>query len=61
MKLGREALPGFKCWKAVMNFLCEKVSEIFTGSGDVVLQRSETCLEKQVEMTCNQQPHISHF
>ena len=36
------ALPGFKCLRVAVNSLCEKVSEIFTGSGVVALQRSDT-------------------
>ena len=36
------ALPGFKCWRAAVNSLCEKLSEIFTASGVVALQRSDT-------------------
>ena len=42
MKSGPEALPGFKCWRAAVNSLCEKMSEIFTESGAVALQRSDT-------------------
>ena len=60
MKSGPGALPGFKCWRATLNSLCEKLSEIFTASGVVALQ-SQTLLERQVEMTCDQQPRISHF
>ena len=37
---GPGALFGFKCWRAAVNSLCEKVSEILTGSGVVALQRS---------------------
>ena len=36
------ALPGFKCWRAAINSLYEKVAEIFTGSGVMALQRSDT-------------------
>ena len=36
------ALPGFKRWRAAANSLCEKVSDIFTASGVVALQRSDT-------------------
>ena len=39
MESGPRALPGFKCWRAAANSLCEKLSEIFTGSGVVALQR----------------------
>ena len=35
-------VESFKCWMAGVNFLCEKVSEIFTKSGVVVLQHSDT-------------------
>ena len=42
MESGPEALPGFKFWRAAANSLCEKLSEIFTGSGVVALQRSDT-------------------
>ena len=58
---GPRALPSLKCWRAAVNSLCEKVSEIFTGSGVVALKRSDTLFERQVEMTCSQQPHISHL
>ena len=37
MELGPGALSGFKCWRAAANSLCEKVPEIFTGSGVVAL------------------------
>ena len=37
MKLRHSALPGFKCWRASMNSLCEKVSKIFTEFGVVDL------------------------
>ena len=60
MKLGPGTLPGFKCWRAAVNSLYQKLSEIFTASGVVALQ-SQTLLERQVEMTCGQQPRISHF
>ena len=43
-----------------MNSLCEKFSEIFTGSG-VVASKGQHFFEKQVEMTCGQQLRISHF
>ena len=36
------ALPGFRCWRAAANSLCEKLSEIFIASGVVALQRSDT-------------------
>ena len=42
MESGPGALPGFKCWRTAVNSLCEKVSEIFTRSGVVALQRSDT-------------------
>ena len=42
MESGPGALPGFKCWREAVNSLCEKMSEIFTGSGFVALQKSET-------------------
>ena len=42
MELGPRALPGFKCWRAAVNSLCEKASEIFTGSGGVAFQMSDT-------------------
>ena len=51
MELGHRPLPGFKCWRGVVNSLCEKFLETFTGSGVV---------KKQVKMTCGQQPHIYH-
>ena len=60
MEVGPGTLPGFKCWRAAINSLCEKVSEISTGFGIVVLQRSDI-FEKQVGMTCGQQPCISDF
>ena len=42
MKSGPGPLPGFKCWRAAVNSLCEKISEIFNGSGVVALQSSDT-------------------
>ena len=42
MESGPGALSGFKCWRAAANSVCEKLSEIFTASGVVALQRSET-------------------
>ena len=42
MESGPGDLPGFKCSKAAANSLCEKVSEIFIGSGIVALQTSDT-------------------
>ena len=42
MELGSRALPGFKCWRAVVNSLCEKFSLIFTWFGVVALQKSDT-------------------
>ena len=39
MESGPGALPDFKCWRAAVNSLCEKLSEIFTASGVVALQR----------------------
>ena len=44
MESGTGALPGFKCWRAAVNSLCEKMSEIFTGSGVGSLQKSDTAL-----------------
>ena len=41
MESGPGALPGFKCWSVAVNSLCEKVSEIFTRSSVVTLQRSD--------------------
>ena len=35
MELGLGALPDFKCLMGAVKSLCEKVSEIFTGSGVV--------------------------
>ena len=40
MESESEALPGFKCWRAAVNSLCEKFSKIFTGSNIVALQKS---------------------
>ena len=45
MESGPGALPGFKCWREAVNSLCEKLSEIFTASGVVALQRSNTSLQ----------------
>ena len=42
MESGPGALPGFKSYRAAANSLCEKLSEIFTASGVVALQRSDT-------------------
>ena len=42
MESGPGALPGFKCWRAAANSLCEKLSEILTASGVVALQSSDT-------------------
>ena len=42
MESGPRVLPGFKCWRAAVNSLCEKVPEIFTESDVVALQRSDT-------------------
>ena len=42
MESGPGALPGFKCWRPAVNFLCEKVLEIFTGSGVVAIQKLDT-------------------
>ena len=62
MESGPGALPGFECLRAAVNSLCEKVSEMFTGSSVVALQRSDTSKDRpQVEKTCGQQPRISHF
>ena len=60
MESGPGALPGFKCWRAAVNSLCEKLSEIFTASA-VVAPEGQTFLQRQVEMTCDQQPPISRF
>ena len=60
MESGPGPLPGFKCWRTAASSLCEKLSEIFTVSG-VVVSKGQTLLERQVEMTCDQQPRISHF
>ena len=49
MESGPGALPGFKCWRAAVNSLCKKVPEIFTGSGVVALQRSNTSWETNHE------------
>ena len=55
-----ESGPGFKCWRAAANSLCEKLSEILLR---LVLwpSKGQTLLERQVEMTCGQQPRISHY
>ena len=45
MESGPGALPGFKCWREAVNSLCEKLLEIFTASGVVALQRSDTAWE----------------
>ena len=45
MESGPGVLSGFKCWRAAVNSLCEKLSEIFTASGVVALQRSDTSLQ----------------
>ena len=42
MESGPGALPGLKYWRAAVNSLCEKLSEIFTVSGVVALQKSDT-------------------
>ena len=42
MESGPGALPGLECWRAAANSLCEKLSEIFTASGVVALQRLDT-------------------
>ena len=60
MESGPGVLPGFKCWRAAANSLREKLSEIFTASG-VGPSKGQTLLERQVEMTCGQQPRIFHF
>ena len=60
MESGPEALPGFKCWRAAANSLCEKLSEIFTASG-AWPSEGQPFLQRQVEMTCDQQPPISRF
>ena len=45
MKSELGALPCFKCWRAAVNSLREKMSEIATESGVVALQKSDTFLE----------------
>ena len=45
MESGPGALSGFKCWRAAVNSLCEKLSEILTASGVVAIQRSDTSWE----------------
>ena len=42
MESGPGAFPGLECWRAAVNSLCEKISETFTVSGVVALQRSNT-------------------
>ena len=42
MESGPRALPGVKCWRAAVNSLCEKLSEIFTASGVAAFKRSDT-------------------
>ena len=42
MESGPGALLGFKAWRAAVNSLCDKVSKIFTESGVVSLQKSDT-------------------
>ena len=49
MESGPGALPGFKCWRAAVNSLGEKLSEIFTGSGVVTLKKSDTSRETSQE------------
>ena len=46
MKSGPGAFPGFKCYRTAVNSHCEKVSEIFTGSGVVALQ-NQTLFERE--------------
>ena len=53
MESGTGVLPGFECWRAAVNFLCEKVSEIFTGSGVVTLQRSDFLRDKSRWLAVN--------
>ena len=60
MESGPITLAGFKRRREAVNSLCKKVSETFTRSSVVALQ-NQGLLEKQVEMTCGQQPRISHF
>ena len=42
MESGPGALHSFKCWKVAANSLCEKLSKIFTASGVVALQWTDT-------------------
>ena len=60
MESGLGTISCFKCWRAALNSLCEKLSEIFTGSDAVALQRLDN-LEKQLEMNYNQRPRVSYF
>ena len=39
---GPRDLSGLKCWSAAVNSICEKFTDIFTGSGIVALQMSDT-------------------
>ena len=58
MESGPGALPGFKCWRAAANSLCENCQRYLLR---LVLwpSKGQTLLESQVEMTCGQQPRIS--
>ena len=60
MESGPGALPGYKCWRATGNYFREKCQRYLLG---LVLwpSKGQTLLERQVKMTCGQQPHISHF
>ena len=58
MESGPGALPDFKCWKEAVNSLSEKLSEIFTASGFVALQRSDTSWETSQD---NLQSTASYF
>ena len=60
MESGFGAVPDFKCWRATVNSLCKKLSEILTGSG-AVAPKGQTFIGKQLEMTCGKQPRIFYF
>ena len=49
MELVLGALPGFKCWRAAENSLWKKMSEIFTASGVVALQRLDSSCDTSQE------------
>ena len=63
MESGPGALPLFKCWRAAVNSLCEKVCEFTEKLLGLALwpTKGQTLLERQVKMSCDQQPYISHF